>query len=82
MIAKEREKEDSKYLDRITELIRTNPDILLFGKEDILENINKLRFLYVSKDDTSEYLINKEKIIRLSNIESYGNLIGELYTSN
>lgn len=80
MVTKEREKEESKYLDRITEIIRTNPDLLIFGKEDILQSIHKLRFLYVAKDDKTEYPIDKSKIIKL-NIESYGNFIGELYVS-
>ena len=78
MISEKKVNEEEKYIERIETLIQTNPDILLFGRDDILENIDKIRFLYTS---SSENIISKEKIRYVSSesLKKYGDFVGELY---
>jgi hypothetical protein len=78
MILKETGQEEKKHLTHIQDAILFNPDILVFGRENVLKEEN-LKYIYVSDKINLDKKLFQSLIILKSGLEPYGGIVGERF---
>jgi peptide chain release factor subunit 1 len=87
IVCNDNAKEEKKILSKISKLLNTNSSNVVYGKDEIVKNIDNIKQLIVYKDYEEEWnMVKNEKMILVSRylpeaqlVKDFGGAIGILY---